>query len=90
MNRTHRAPVLGLTFAVGLASTLAFASPGASWAADDAPTPSPSALKTSRLKGWARMYFPAPDNDIQVTVDAHATFDPNGASMPTGPPAGSG
>lgn len=47
------------------------------------PSPSASAVKTAHLKGRATMYFPAPDNDIEITADAHAAFDPNGAWRPT-------
>ncbi|WP_433328037.1 hypothetical protein [Spirillospora sp. CA-294931] len=38
--------------------------------------------KISRLKGEGRMYFPAPGHDIRIKVDAHAEYDPNGASTP--------
>lgn len=98
INGMRRASVLGLTALAGIAATLAgitAASGTESRAEADAPTPptrnsapagntvAPPGAKTSHLRGWARMYFPAPDNDIQVTVDAHATFDPNGAWRPT-------
>ncbi|WP_427891687.1 hypothetical protein ACQHIV_03805 [Kribbella sp. GL6] len=42
-----------------------------------------AAVPTSHLVGTAAMYFPAPDNDIRISVDAHATFNPNGDSRPT-------
>jgi hypothetical protein len=29
---------------------------------------------TGAVTGWAQMYFPAPGNDVEITVDAHATF----------------
>ncbi|GAA2440210.1 hypothetical protein GCM10010191_64740 [Actinomadura vinacea] len=80
IDRTRRVSVLGLAVTAGLAATLTAAISAVSWAAADAPAPG---VKTSHLKGSARMYFPAPDDDIRVTVDAHATFDPNGASKPT-------
>ncbi|GAA1648017.1 hypothetical protein GCM10009733_051410 [Nonomuraea maheshkhaliensis] len=47
------------------------------------PSPTTSAAKTAHLKGRATMYFPAPDNDIEITADAHAAFDPSGAWRPT-------
>ncbi|MEV6232681.1 hypothetical protein AB0L88_32950 [Saccharopolyspora shandongensis] len=94
INRTRRMSVLGMAVAVGLTAALTDTISMDSWAAADAPassipngpartSPATPGVKTSHLNGWARMYFPAPDNDIQITVDAHATFDPNGASKPT-------
>jgi hypothetical protein len=90
----RRTFVLGPAVTVGLAATITVGITAASHAgraAGDAPAPAkpahssvpPVGPKTSHLKGWARMYFPAPDNDVQVAVDAHATFDPNGAWRPT-------
>ncbi|MFF0523417.1 hypothetical protein ACFYTC_32335 [Actinomadura nitritigenes] len=93
-NGNRRTFALGSAVAIGLAATIVVGITAASqtgWAAADAPAPAkrahssipPVGAKATHLKGWARMYFPAPDNDIQVTVDAHATFDPNGAWRPT-------
>lgn len=93
----RRTSVLGMTATAGIAAALTATISLNSWAAADTSTPTPSpqndrpaptappatGVKTSQLKGWARMYFPAPDNDVQVTVDAHATFAPHGASTPT-------
>lgn len=42
---------------------------------------------TASIKGWARMYFPAPGNDVQVTVDAHGEFT---AESPSSPPVRGG
>ncbi|HJP79116.1 MAG TPA: hypothetical protein VJ914_32890 [Pseudonocardiaceae bacterium] len=28
------------------------------------------------VTGWAQMYFPAPGNDVEISVNAHATFGP--------------
>ncbi|MFF5208901.1 hypothetical protein [Streptosporangium sp. NPDC000396] len=43
----------------------------------------PTATTTSSIKGWARMYFPAPGNDVQITVDAHSEFTQESPSIPT-------
>ncbi|MCP9952932.1 hypothetical protein [Actinomadura madurae] len=75
-----------MTVAVGFAAALTVSISMGSWAAADAPAPASQSsvgVKTSHLEGRARMYFPAPDNDIHVTVNAHAAFDPSGASKPT-------
>jgi hypothetical protein len=98
INGTRRMTVLGLTAMAGIAASLIAGVTAASGAGTEAATGAPTmptqnaapagntvaaTAKTSHLRGWARMYFPAADNDIQVTVDAHATFDPNGAWRPT-------
>ncbi|MGW4469237.1 hypothetical protein ACWENQ_06125 [Nonomuraea sp. NPDC004354] len=41
------------------------------------------AKTTAGIKGWARMHFPAPGNDIQVTVDAHGEFTAASPAFPT-------
>ncbi|WP_158587869.1 hypothetical protein [Actinomadura logoneensis] len=84
----RRSSVLGALGAAGVAAALTATLSTNSWAAADAPSPTApapaaSGVQTSHLKGWARMDFPVPDNDIQVTVDAHATFDAHGSSTPT-------
>jgi hypothetical protein len=43
----------------------------------------PSATTTASIKGWARMDFPAPGNNIQITVDAHGTFTESSPYFPT-------
>ncbi|MFD1937600.1 MULTISPECIES: hypothetical protein [Nonomuraea] len=49
-----------------------------------APTRSASApTTTAAIKGWARMYFPAPGNDVQVTVDAHGEYTSASPAFPT-------
>ncbi|QKG20054.1 hypothetical protein [Actinomadura verrucosospora] len=83
INATRRASLLGSTAMLGLATTLAAGITTVSAAESRAAPAGNTVAKTSHLKGWARMYFPTPDNDIQVTVDAHATFDPRGAWRPT-------
>ncbi|GGR15264.1 hypothetical protein WEB32_20950 [Streptomyces netropsis] len=45
--------------------------------ASDAPT------TTASIKGWGRMDFPAPGNDVQVTVDAHGTYTKDSPFFPT-------
>ncbi|MEV3988531.1 hypothetical protein AB0J57_06450 [Streptomyces sp. NPDC049837] len=42
----------------------------------------PSGALTSSLRGWGRMDYPVPGHDIQVTVDARATFKGVGWSQP--------
>ncbi|MFC5826034.1 hypothetical protein [Nonomuraea insulae] len=44
---------------------------------------SPAKTTTASIKGWARMYFPAPGNDVQVTVDAHGEFTTESPVFPT-------
>ncbi|MEU9052607.1 hypothetical protein AB0D37_19655 [Streptomyces sp. NPDC048384] len=41
-----------------------------------------SAALTSSLKGWGRMDYPDAGHDIQITVDAHATFKGIGWTKP--------
>ncbi|MEV1198542.1 hypothetical protein [Microbispora rosea] len=38
---------------------------------------------TASIKGTARMYFPAPGNDIRVTVDAHGEYTKESPVFPT-------
>lgn len=86
INWTRRVYGPRMTVAVGFAAALTVSISMGSWAAADAPAPASQSsvgVKTSHLEGRARMYFPAPDNDIHVTVNAHAAFDPSGASKPT-------
>ncbi|MFD4946170.1 hypothetical protein ACFWNT_27420 [Streptomyces sp. NPDC058409] len=42
----------------------------------------PSGTLISSLKGWGRMDYPDAGQDIQVTVDAHATFEGAGWTRP--------
>ncbi|MFF2773796.1 hypothetical protein ACFVU3_02725 [Streptomyces sp. NPDC058052] len=42
----------------------------------------PSGTLTSSLKGWGRIDYPDAGHDIQVTVDAHATFKGVGWAEP--------
>ncbi|MEV1249677.1 hypothetical protein ACIBO2_37790 [Nonomuraea sp. NPDC050022] len=44
---------------------------------------SAASATTASIKGWARMYFPAPGNDVQVTVDAHGEFTAESPVFPT-------
>ncbi|MEV6039940.1 hypothetical protein AB0L65_53135 [Nonomuraea sp. NPDC052116] len=47
---------------------------------------SPAAADTvsaASIKGSARMYFPAPGNDIRITVDAHGEYTANSPAFPT-------
>ncbi|MFI0712879.1 hypothetical protein ACH4SK_19965 [Streptomyces inhibens] len=46
-------------------------------------TTTPGATTTAGIKGWARMYFPAPGNDVQVSVDAHGTYTSMSPVFPT-------
>ncbi|MEV4872372.1 hypothetical protein [Streptomyces syringium] len=48
--------------------------------ADEAPA---TATTTASIKGWGRMDFPAPGNDVQVSVDAHGTYTKDSPSFPT-------
>lgn len=43
--------------------------------------PPPQSGQTASIRGWARIEFPAPGNDVQVSVDAHALFK-GGSSYP--------
>ncbi|MER6945294.1 hypothetical protein ABT294_14825 [Nonomuraea sp. NPDC000554] len=63
---------------LALAATTTTATTGAAVAAAAAP-----ATTTASIKGSARMYFPAPGNDIRVTVDAHAEFTADSPAFPT-------
>ena len=60
----RRATVVGAVLTV---APLAIALPG---------QPASATPASATITGWARMYFPAPGNDVEATVDAHATFGP--------------
>jgi hypothetical protein len=64
-------------------ATATTAMAGVSAAAAAPATSSPAATTTAGIKGWARMDWPEPGNDIQVTVDAHGTFASNSPYFPT-------
>ncbi|MFJ9822664.1 hypothetical protein ACIRU3_47340 [Streptomyces sp. NPDC101151] len=61
--------VVATTAGVSSASTAPASVPGKTARASV-----PSGTLTSRLKGWGRMDYPDVGHDIQITVDAHATF----------------
>lgn len=69
--------VAATTAGVASASTAPASDPGGTVRAS-----APSGPLTSSLKGWARMDYPDAGHDIQVTVDAHATFRGEGWSEP--------
>ncbi|MEU6864956.1 hypothetical protein ABZ924_17010 [Streptomyces sp. NPDC046876] len=56
-----------------LALAAALAVPVASAEAATPPPPAP-AETTAHIKGWARLEYPDPADDIQVTVDARGTY----------------
>ncbi|MEU7582254.1 hypothetical protein AB0B50_32250 [Streptomyces sp. NPDC041068] len=66
------AAALATTAGVASASTAPASGDTGKSASASAPTePGPA---TSRLKGWARVDYPAPGDKVQVSVDARATF----------------
>ncbi|WP_406411771.1 hypothetical protein [Streptomyces sp. NBC_01614] len=68
-----------------MATTAGIASAATAPAATPDTTPrasASSAALTSSLKGWGRMDYPDAGHDIQVTVDAHATFKGIGWTKP--------
>ncbi|MFE7368252.1 hypothetical protein [Streptomyces anulatus] len=69
--------VMATTAGVATASTAPASEPGRT-----ARVAAPSGPLTSSLKGWARMDYPDAGHDIQVTVDAHATFKGVGWAEP--------
>jgi hypothetical protein len=64
-------------------ATVTTALAGVSAAAAAPADSNPSATTTASIKGWARMDFPAPGNNIQITVDAHGTFTKSSPYFPT-------
>ncbi|MER6089729.1 hypothetical protein [Streptomyces bluensis] len=80
----HRAVTfLAATAMVATTAGIAFASTAPASEPDrTARASAPSGTVTSRLKGWGRMDYPDAGQDIQVTVDAHATFKGVGWSKP--------
>ncbi|KND25007.1 hypothetical protein ACFYT5_05440 [Streptomyces anulatus] len=71
------AAVVATTAGVASASTAPASEPGKTARAS-----APSGSLTSSLKGWGRMDYPDAGHDIQVTVDAHATFKGVGWAEP--------
>ncbi|WP_032791385.1 MULTISPECIES: hypothetical protein [Streptomyces] len=71
------AAVVATTAGVASASTAPASEPGKTVRAS-----APSGPLTSSLKGWGRMDYPDAGHDIQVTVDAHATFKGVGWAEP--------
>ncbi|CUW32827.1 hypothetical protein [Streptomyces reticuli] len=69
--------VVATTAGVASASTAPASEPGKAVRAS-----APSGSLTSSLKGWGRMDYPDAGHDIQVTVDAHATFKGVGWAKP--------
>ncbi|AKN72763.1 hypothetical protein QR97_26025 [Streptomyces sp. PBH53] len=69
--------VVATTAGVASASTAPVSEPGNALRAS-----APSGSLTSSLKGWGRMDYPDAGHDIQVTVDAHATFKGVGWTKP--------
>ncbi|GDY70719.1 hypothetical protein SAV31267_002040 [Streptomyces avermitilis] len=83
-----RLPNRAITF---LAATAVVATTAGIAAASTAPASEPektarasasSGTLISSLKGWGRMDYPDAGQDIQVTVDAHATFEGVGWTRP--------
>ncbi|MGF0177145.1 hypothetical protein ACQF36_43805 [Streptomyces sp. Marseille-Q5077] len=83
-----KSPGRAVTF---LATTAAVATTTGIASASTAPASTPgktprasasSAALVSSLKGWGRMDYPDAGHDIQVTVDAHATFKGVGWTKP--------
>ncbi|MEV0413990.1 hypothetical protein AB0I68_25055 [Streptomyces sp. NPDC050448] len=70
-NRTLRIAAL-------LALATALTVPMAAASAATQPPP-PAAETTASIKGWGRLDYPIAGNDIQVAVDARATFAKDGA-----------
>ncbi|WP_405468742.1 hypothetical protein [Streptomyces anulatus] len=71
------AAVVVTTAGAASASTAPASEPGKTVRAS-----APSGPLTSSLKGWGRMDYPDAGHDIQVTVDAHATFKGVGWAEP--------
>ncbi|MER7468701.1 hypothetical protein [Streptomyces sp. NPDC097981] len=71
-NRTLRIAAV-LALAAALTGTAATAS---------AVTPPPAAETTARIKGSAHLDYPTAGEDIQVTVDARATYTKDGPWLP--------
>lgn len=65
------------TAGIAVASTAPASEPGKT-----ARSSASSGTLVSSLKGWGRMDYPDAGHDIQVTVDAHATFKGLGWSKP--------
>ncbi|OKJ54374.1 hypothetical protein [Streptomyces sp. CB02115] len=76
--------VVATTAGVASASTAPASEPGKTARAS-----APSGPLSSSLKGWGRMDYPDAGHDIQVTVDAHATFKGVGWAEPVVPAADS-
>ncbi|MEV4472433.1 hypothetical protein ACFFR3_08665 [Nonomuraea salmonea] len=71
--RTYARAAAALALTATLTTGLA---PAASAAQD-------GTITTASIKGWARMHFPAPGNDVQVTVDAHGEYTERSPVFPT-------
>ncbi|MFI9720423.1 hypothetical protein ACIHFE_12295 [Streptomyces sp. NPDC052396] len=69
-----------LALAAALLATVGV--PAASAAPADKPTTAVAKATTAGIKGWGRMDWPQPGNDIQVSVDAHGSFDREHPSTP--------
>nr|WP_055501817.1 hypothetical protein [Nonomuraea pusilla] len=80
INPWHRAAGALLLAAATVATGVAPAAPAAAAPAENVPA---APTTTASIKGWARMYFPAPGNDVQVTVDAHGEYSAQSPAFPT-------
>ncbi|MEV4442017.1 hypothetical protein AB0K09_24015 [Streptomyces sp. NPDC049577] len=69
--------MVATTAGIASASTAPTPGPGR-----DARASGPSGAVVSSLRGWGRMDYPVAGDDIQVTVDAHATFGGLGRARP--------
>ncbi|MFI9308336.1 hypothetical protein [Streptomyces triculaminicus] len=82
MNKTAlRTGVLLAVLAAATATTAI--APAASATEAPAAPAAAVATTTASIKGAARMEFPAPGNDIRVTVDAHGTYTSKSPIFPT-------